>query len=160
MTVGRVADKADIVLPIATGQLAAVAIMLSSTRSPTRWSCSFRRSRPAGEEGWQPAGDGPGQHQRHLHQRAPAQPGLPRVRRPRQPTHLRSALLHACISNRRPSLAVSSCIDRSVSVSSAGDIHLAMFRVRKTVVVEAPSTSRSTEEAEGAQQETTAAEDI
>jgi hypothetical protein len=35
-----------------------------------------------------------------------------------------------------------------------------MFRVRKTVVVEAPSTS--TEEAEGAQapQETTAAEDI
>lgn len=39
-----------------------------------------------------------------------------------------------------------------------GDIHLAMFRVRKTVVVEAPSTS--TEEAEGAQQEATAAEDI
>lgn len=64
-------------------------------------------------------------------------------------------LLHACISNRRPSLAVSSCIDRSVSVSSAGDIHLAMFRVRKTVVVDAPSSSRSTEEAEGAQQETT-----
>ena len=31
MTVGRVADKADIVLPVATGQLAAVAIMLSST---------------------------------------------------------------------------------------------------------------------------------
>lgn len=39
-----------------------------------------------------------------------------------------------------------------------GDIHLAMFRVRKTVVVEAPSSS--TEEAEGAQQETTSAEDI
>lgn len=157
MTVGRVADKADIVLPVATGQLAAVAIMLSSThgRRQGGHAVSGAHARLEKKGGSLLVTDLDSTNGTYINERR-LNPGFPASVDPG--SLLIFGLLHACISNRRPSLAVSSCIDRSVSVSTAGDIHLAMFRVRKTVVVEAPSTS--TEEAEGAQQEATAAEDI